>query len=183
LSDAIVLVRHGRTSWNAEGRFLSRTDLPLSEDGAAEVRARADAFPLQPGLLWCSPLLRARQTAELLFPQTIACLDAALREVDFGSWEGRTGGDLRAGDPAGWAARQAAPSRFRAPGGERFDEVAKRLAPLAAALRATGGVRIVVAHRTCLGVLERVLRGLALDDPAVQPLDNAAWHVLPGPLP
>lgn len=180
MSDAIVLVRHGRTSWNAEGRFLSRTDLPLSAEGLAEVRARAPAFPLRPHALWCSPLQRARETAAALFPHAIACLDPALREVDFGSWEGRTGAELRADDPDGWASRQAAPARFRAPGGESFDETAERLAPLAATLRATRGVRVVVAHRTCLGVLERVLRGLALDDHTVAPLENGAWHVLTG---
>ena len=43
--------------------------------------------------------------------------------------------------------------------------------------------RLVDGYGLKLEVLERVLRGLALDDPAVQPLDNAAWHVLPEPLP
>lgn len=177
-----MLVRHGRTRWNAEGRFLSRTDMPLSAEGEAEVRARAVAFPLRPDRLWCSPFVRARQTAALLFPQAVACLEPALREVDFGSWEGRTGADLRTSEPAGWAERQTAPSCFRPPGGERFDEVAERLAPLAATLRATRGVRVVVAHRTCLGVLERILRGLSLDDRVVRPLENASWHVLPDPV-
>ncbi len=64
----VVLVRHGRTSWNRT-RFLGRRDVPLDEVGRGQAAAAADAVRtlLGPGggavTLWSSPLGRARETA------------------------------------------------------------------------------------------------------------------------
>jgi probable phosphoglycerate mutase len=174
--NAIILVRHGRTAWNAEGRFVSRTDLALDKEGRIGVLRRRAAFAQRPDHVWCSPARRARETAELLFPQNVACIAEALREVDFGTWEGKTGAEVAAADPDGWARRKAAPATYVPPGGESFAAAAARLAPVVDDLRGCGGLRVVVAHRTLLGVLERMLRGLALDDRSVEPLEPASWR-------
>lgn len=60
----IYLLRHGKTAWNAAGRYQGLTDIPLSPEGRAAL-APAD-FTAESVVV--SPLLRTRQTAEILFP-------------------------------------------------------------------------------------------------------------------
>jgi probable phosphoglycerate mutase len=85
---AIVLVRHGRTAWNTERRFLGRTDLPLDDTGRGEVARLATHIPAGTfDALYTSPLTRARQTAEALAPPVPVVLDL-LRELDLGAIEG-----------------------------------------------------------------------------------------------
>jgi broad specificity phosphatase PhoE len=172
----IVLVRHVATQWNVEGRFLSRTDL-----APAPGTLDRPAFPFGVDAVWCSPMLRARATAEMFFPGRVMCIDSALREVDFGRWEGRMGAEIAASEPAEWSARRASPATFCPPGGERVADAALRLAGLVADLRAARGLRAVVGHRTCLGVLERLLRELPIDDPGVAGLEPGGWRILQQP--
>lgn len=63
----ISFLRHGKTEWNATGRFMSRTDLPLSSAGEAEVRAALPVLrQLPPFTVAASPSIRAVQTAEIV---------------------------------------------------------------------------------------------------------------------
>ncbi len=95
------LLRHGLTQGNLERRYIgSGSDVPLCAQGAAqleELKARF-AYPAAE-VVFVSPLLRARQTADILYPgvRTIALED--LREMHFGVFEGRTAKELAA-DPA-----------------------------------------------------------------------------------
>ena len=91
----VYLLRHGRTLWNDQRRYLGLTDLPLSKEGTAELRA-AD-FTAE--TVYSSPLLRARQTARLLFPSARLETVADFREMDFGDFEGCSA-DAMADDPA-----------------------------------------------------------------------------------
>jgi probable phosphoglycerate mutase len=97
-----VLVRHGATAWNAEGRFTTRTDVELSHEGVAQAAAAARGLASLPvDRVICSPLLRARATGEAIAsaapgrpPVTI---DERLREIDAGPFEGLTGPEIEAG--------------------------------------------------------------------------------------
>ncbi|HTR55576.1 MAG TPA: histidine phosphatase family protein, partial [Kofleriaceae bacterium] len=61
----ILLVRHGETAWNREGRYQGRTDTPLSETGVEQVCALRDRLAQVPiSVAVSSPLSRARTTAE-----------------------------------------------------------------------------------------------------------------------
>lgn len=82
----IVLIRHGRTAGNSELRYIGRTDEPLSFEGIGELIG-TDFPPC--GRLFCSPMKRCIQTAELIFPGVEAELCNELRECDFGDFEGR----------------------------------------------------------------------------------------------
>ena len=86
----VYLLRHGRTAYNEQRRYQGRSDPPLSPAGAAELRA-AD---FSPELVYVSPLLRARQTARILFPAARQEVVAALAEIDFGDFEGRTADEM-----------------------------------------------------------------------------------------
>lgn len=85
------LIRHGLTQGNLEGRYIgSGSDLPLCDQGRAqleELKSRF-AYPEVP-LVFVSPLLRARQSAELLFPKARLLELHDLREMGFGKFEGR----------------------------------------------------------------------------------------------
>lgn len=88
---AFYYVRHGQTSWNVEGRFQGNSDIPLNETGIEQAKQTAEALSeIQPVKIYVSPLMRARQTAEII-NQTKHCeviADARLQERGFGTLEG-----------------------------------------------------------------------------------------------
>ena len=98
----ILLIRHGKTKGNVEKRYIGRTDEPLLESSKAEL-ANNPAHEFHPDLVYISPMLRCRQTAELLFgdanpvPQMI--IWDGFQETDFGEFEYLTYEDLN-GHPA-----------------------------------------------------------------------------------
>jgi broad specificity phosphatase PhoE len=174
----IVLCRHGATDANVAGAFLSNDDPPLNAIGRAQcARARdaLDGVELHAAL--CSPMLRCVQSVEIIAPRVPRRVLDPLREVDFGTWEGRTLQWLLEHDPAGVAQRRDDPVRFRPPGGESFSDASQRLTDVAAELRDARGA-IVVGHRGTLGVLERLLRNLPLDSPDVLPLEPGEFRIL-----
>ena len=96
----ILVVRHGETEWSRGGRHTGRTDVPLTPLGEQRAAALAPALRAwRPELVLCSPLQRARRTAELagLSPQD----DPDLLEWDYGAYEGLTTAEIResVGDP------------------------------------------------------------------------------------
>ena len=89
----LLLIRHGATAGNLEKRYIGSTDEPLSLEGEAQIRTLREAG-LTADLVWVSPLLRTRQTAELLFPNQPHRVAEGLRETDFGIFEGKNAEDL-----------------------------------------------------------------------------------------
>ena len=121
----VFLARHGQTAYNHEGRFQGQQEIPLDDTGraqAAELAERAAGYAFR--ALWCSPLLRARETADIvaaaigLEPKE----DARLMETDAGDWTDLTFADVRARTPELFDAFAAADPSFGFPGGESFAE-------------------------------------------------------------
>ncbi len=122
---SLVLLRHGQTAVNAEGRLQGRIDAPLTELGRRQAAAAAAAVG-SPARIVASPLLRARQTAEAL---GVAGVDVEVEvddrwiELDYGDWDG----ELLATMPtADWDRWRADPG-FAPPGGESLVELARRV--------------------------------------------------------
>ncbi|HEV8179511.1 MAG TPA: histidine phosphatase family protein [Gaiellaceae bacterium] len=89
----LLLVRHGETDWNADGRLQGHTDRPLSEFGRRQARQLAgDLEDEEFEALYASDLARARETAEIVGERLglPVVLDRDLREKDWGTWEGLT---------------------------------------------------------------------------------------------
>ena len=82
----LLFIRHGATEGNLRRRYIGRTDEPLCEAGIAQVKA-LQKRGLSVDRLFVSPLLRTRQTAELLFPQMPYTVVDGLIETDFGRFE------------------------------------------------------------------------------------------------
>lgn len=139
----IALIRHGPTDWNAEKRLQGHADRPLSEAGRAEVSGWRVPAEYRDFDWVASPLVRARETAELL-SLDIARLEPAIVEMDWGDWEGHTRAELDAkyGDEV--AARAALGLDLRPHNGESPRDVRARVAAwmreVAAAGRPTGAV-------------------------------------------
>ncbi len=121
----IHLIRHGLTEGNLKQQYIGRTDLPLAGAGVSELgRLKEEMDYPRVDKVYSSPMLRARQTANILYPAKEAVLVDNLREIDFGEFEGKTANELES-DPnyALWAAGKIT----AAPGGEDNTEFAKRI--------------------------------------------------------
>jgi probable phosphoglycerate mutase len=90
----LLLVRHGETDWNAEGRLQGHTDRPLNDYGRRQARELAERLAgEQVDAVYASDLVRARETAEIVAGRLglPVGVDPDLREKDWGTWEGLTG--------------------------------------------------------------------------------------------
>ena len=90
----LLLVRHGETDWNADGRLQGQTDRPLSDFGRRQARQLAEELADEElEAIYASDLSRARETAEIVAErlELPVVLDPDLREKDWGTWEGLTG--------------------------------------------------------------------------------------------
>ena len=89
----LLLVRHGETDWNADGRLQGQTDRPLSEVGRRQAAQLADELAEEElEAIYSSDLARARETAEIVGARLglPVVVDPDLREKDWGTWEGLT---------------------------------------------------------------------------------------------
>lgn len=138
----ILFIRHGETDHNAEGRLQGQRDVPLNPRGREQASAVGRSLlrlrPVEIGRLdaagafVASPLMRARNTMERarvameMKPDQFR-LDARLKEIGFGEWEGLTWPEVRARDPERLKARFADKWNFAPPGGESYAMLAARL--------------------------------------------------------
>lgn len=89
----VLFIRHGATAGNLEKRYIGRTNEPLCDLGLTQVIALAQQN-LQADVVFTSPALRTRQTAEHLFPGIGLREVPDLWETDFGAFEGKTAAEL-----------------------------------------------------------------------------------------
>lgn len=137
----VLLLRHGRTTANADGGLAGRQPVELDDVGRAQASAlgpRLAALPL--AAVVTSPLIRCRQTVELALPGTAATAEEGLVECGYGDWEGRPLKQL-AKDPL-WTVVQQHPSAVTFPNGEAMAAMAGRAV---AAIRAWDA-RIAAEH-------------------------------------
>ncbi len=126
----VYLARHGQTAYNLEGRFQGQLPVPLDEKGRAQAAELAERVA-ERGFkaLWCSTLLRARETAEIvaarigLEPKE----DARLMETDAGDWTDRPFGEVQGEAPELFAKFIAGDPTFAFPGGESFAQQEMRV--------------------------------------------------------
>jgi broad specificity phosphatase PhoE len=137
----LLLVRHGETAPNVEGRLLGRLDPPLTARGEEQARALAAGLP-RPDLVVASPLQRAVATAEA-FGVAVET-DERWTELDYGEFDGRRLADV---PDATWARWRRDP-KFAPPGGESLVALGNRVreACVELASAATAGVVLVVTH-------------------------------------
>jgi alpha-ribazole phosphatase len=90
ISYALHWIRHGMTQGNLSGRYVGQQDLPVCSEGFAQMRRMAERFSYpQVSAVYLSPMLRCRQTADFLYPQTPGKVVEEIAEMSFGDFEGK----------------------------------------------------------------------------------------------
>jgi broad specificity phosphatase PhoE len=148
MTTTLLLVRHGSTHWTVPpSRYQGRTDLPLTTRGRLEAGRLADRLrAVKLDAIYCSPLLRARETAGLLAQDRRMSFETDKRiiELSYGEWEGKRHVDVEKDDAealTAWAAGVAAP-----PGGESRTSLIWRVGGFLDDVVGQGTVA-VVAHK------------------------------------
>lgn len=149
----VLLIRHGRTSWNAEGRIQGHTDIPLSAAGREALSGRR--VPAEYGhFRWhTSPLARAVETAGLLGARDLT-IDPRLVELRWGEWEGSTKPEMRERHGEAFAENEARGLDFRPPGGESPRELRARFEDWLTDVGAAGAPVVAVTHK---GIIQMAL--------------------------
>lgn len=113
----LLLVRHGETDWNAEGRLQGHTDRPLNPWGREQAKRLAERLAGDGiAAVYASDLARARETAEIVGERLglPVVLDADLREKHWGTWEGLTGAERASVEYVGESSEEHAERMLRA---------------------------------------------------------------------
>ena len=201
----ILLVRHGETAWNREGRYQGRTDIPLSPDGERQVRALGERLrSIAISVAIASPLIRARTTAEAILaahapptgpgatpstetPRVPALeLDAGLVEISHGQWEGKLASEVELSHSELFGVWKSSPGRDSpaGPGAETLGDVEARAWPVlenACARLGDHDTLLVTAHDAVNRVLLCRIIGLPLSRVWSFRQSPAALNVLSGP--
>jgi probable phosphoglycerate mutase len=185
VSRRIVLWRHGRTEWNATGRFQGQTDIDLDEIGRAQAWQSARRLAaLEPDLLISSDLRRTRDTMAALAEITgkPLQLDERLRETFAGEWQGLTGAEIASRYPEEYKAWRAGDPLLKVGGGETRQDVAERMAAAVrdiAARLADDGLAVLTTHGGAARLGIAALIGMPLERfTNIGGLSNGSWSML-----
>ena len=176
----LILVRHGETEWNREGRIQGyRADSPLTANGQTQARLLAERMANERvRTLHSSDSGRARQTAKPIAAavELEVLYDDALRERNYGIFEGRTYGEIERDYPEDFRKFRSRDTRYCPPEGETVLQFRDRIVAALerVASRAGGGCAAVVTHGGVLGILYRHATGMPLDSRRTYTLHNAS---------
>ena len=159
----LLLVRHGETDWNRDGRWQGGSDTRLNDVGREQARALAQQLDGEIDVLYSSDLARARETAEIVAAKLglEVRLDPRLRERGFGSWEGLTTTEIEerfADAHRRWLAGEGA----GADDAEAFEDFSARVEDfLSDVLRLHPGEEVlVVSHGGSIRVIHALAAGV-----------------------
>lgn len=154
-----AILRHAPTAWNESRRLQGMTDIPLSAEGEAVAARWRLPAPASGWKRLCSPLQRARRTAELLQPAAPVTIEPRLREMSFGVWEGRTILELRETVGAAFLDAERRGLDFQPPDGESPRATMARLSDWAAEIAAAGEPVVAVSHKAAIRALLALATG------------------------
>lgn len=164
MTTTLLLIRHGQTEWNNQGRYTGQSDIPLNDIGREQAQRLAQRLRADPpDVVISSDLKRALETAG---PIAAACelpvsSDPRLREIDQGVWEGMQFSDIKARYRQEFADRLADPLQVAPPQGETVGQVQARvMAALQEILQTHAGKRVaLVAHGLVLALIKAHFEG------------------------
>jgi broad specificity phosphatase PhoE len=159
----LLLVRHGETDWNRDGRWQGHSDTQLNDSGREQARRVARELGAVDAI-YSSDLARARETADIIAAQLGGLevkVDERLRERSFGAWEGRTAPEIEA-DFAEQHARWRAGDGAGADDAEPFAAFGERVRDFLddVLARHPGETVLVVAHGGPIRVIHALASGL-----------------------
>ncbi len=179
----LVLVRHGETAWNVEGRIQGHLDIPLNEIGLAQAaavgaRLRGEHFDE----IYSSDLIRAYRTASPVVanPEIDIVRDERLRERNLGVLQGLTGEEAVIAQPAAWKVFKSREPDLALAGGESLGGFSRRILDFVETiLDEHAGRRILaVTHGGALDVVYRHATRMPLSAPRDFTIYNASVNVI-----
>ena len=179
----LVLVRHGETSWNVEGRIQGHTDIALNNLGEAQAEAVGKRLARERfDAVYSSDLMRAYCTARPAVPDPDRTIikDRRLRERHLGVLQGLTGEEAMTGQPAAWKAFKSRNPDFALEGGERLGEFSLRVVGFVEDIlgKHAGGRVLIVTHGGVLDAAYRHALGMPLSASRNFTIYNASVNVL-----
>ena len=179
----LLLIRHGQTDWNLLGKYQGQTDIALSGEGIRQADLLAQNFPVDTlDIIYTSDLQRAFMTAERLAEKFSAPLyaDKALRELNFGAWEGLTYQEISERWPQEVKNLFGAPEKLQIPEGETFLMLQRRAMDKIHEIRAEneGKNVAVVAHGAISKAILTALLHIPLHYVWMLRQDNTAVNIL-----
>ena len=167
----LLLVRHGETDWNRQGRFQGQIDIPLNTNGQAQAEAACRALAtVRINRAYTSSMARPRQTAEAILkahPGVPLTSTRGLVEIGHGLWEGRLESEIAEGWPQLLADWKRAPETVEMPEGETIHQVWDRSLSCWNTIAASLGndeTALVVAHDAVNKTILCALLGLSPGD-------------------
>jgi broad specificity phosphatase PhoE len=158
----LLLVRHGETDWNRDGRWQGHSDTHLNELGRQQAERLAEELD-GVDVVYSSDLARAHETAEILAQRlgVDVRLDERLRERGFGEWEGKTRAEIEA-EFADAHARWVAGEGPGADDAEPFDDFDARVRGFLddVLARHPGETVLIVSHGGSIRVIHALASGL-----------------------
>ena len=185
----LILVRHGQTQWNLEGRWQGQADPSLNAFGRAQAQ-RAALELRDAGLdhLYSSDLRRAMETATIIGAELGRAVhaDARLREINLGRWQGMLSTDIKTRYPDEFWSWHTSPLTTRPPGGEDLRALAARvLEAISEIAHRHAGQHIgVIAHELPIAVVLAHVRSVDLAQlrdliPATGAWQEVIWEEKP----
>ncbi len=171
-----ILIRHGETDWNIEGRWQGQADVPLNERGREQAVQTAHALDdIKFAAIYSSDLSRARETAEALASvmKLNVQFDVRLREIHQGEWQGLLISEIRARYADAIRLRMIDPRSVVPPGGETTSQVMERVVAAIEDIRPKyfGQTVAVVSHGFAIACLLTHYRNLPIE---------RVWDLIPG---
>jgi alpha-ribazole phosphatase len=126
----LILIRHGETDWNVEGRYQGQSDVPLNDRGRRQsAELVTELRENKPSAIYTSDLKRASESAQILGTALGLPVyqDPRLREIHLGSWEGMLFEEIQAIYSDLLKRRRLDPRTVSAPGGETVEQVRSRV--------------------------------------------------------
>jgi broad specificity phosphatase PhoE len=160
----LVMVRHGETEGNSSVRFYGSSDVPLSDEGRAQLRQLAGTLRTEVfDLVVASPLRRSWEGASIVSGAAPIRLVDEFREIHFGRWEGLTAGEIEEAEPVLYRDWQAKTAGFEFPGGESRTAFRERvLRGLDLVLESGAAAALLVVHKGVIRTIAEELLGQPL---------------------
>ena len=177
----LILVRHGETLWNKEGRVQGTSDVELSETGAAQAQKLAFSLKERPlAAIYASPLKRARQTAEAVnqYHGKDIQLRPDLMEMNQGDFEGQPFRELMNNHKDFLKEWFADPASVTMPNGESLLDVQQRAWQVVEDIIAQSEDALIVSHNFTIAAILCKMRGISLSEFRSTCVDTASQTIV-----
>ena len=185
---SIVLIRHGETDWNIEGRYQGQADPPLNTQGVHQAqKLTAELQDIDLDILYTSPLQRTKQTADILNEVLMIPVkdEPRLMEIHQGDWQTRLRSEIENLYPDLFLDWETDPWKVTPPGGEHLSEVQRRVySAIDDILQNNGQKKIgLVTHRIPIALIKVRYQNMDPDIVRSIHLPNAYWEEINIPTP